>query len=398
MRRLLLVVAAGILAAFGLSAPTTVTAAPPPDLGTSAVFSKPGGTEVKDQLIRLIDGSEHGSIYLSTFLFRDEDVAASLTDAAERGVGVKVIADYRTLNKHPDVYEGFDETMKTDGKDSTWAKLCSKGSGCIGNKGSAYQHSKFALFSNTLRQSKVTFITTANLTGNDTVGGTGGWNSAYTRVGNDGLYDRMRDYFYDLRAETKNDDYYNSEDGKPATYKNVKTYFHPRQGANTFVNILKGVDCNKGALIRIDHWWLAKTDLAKKLWEMGRTGCGVQIVVNQVSEKACEALTKKDGGYTGPQIRGFPASKREHGTHGKNMTIVGDYLGKDRYVTFTGSANFTPSSLEENDEVTARIEDKTIHHLYAGNMLDVWNAATIRDRDCTKLAPADARAPADEDS
>ncbi|MFZ3566785.1 hypothetical protein ACOKM5_07410 [Streptomyces sp. BH097] len=51
MRRILLVVAAGILAAFGLSAPTTVTAAPPLELGTSAVLSKPGGTEVKDQLI-----------------------------------------------------------------------------------------------------------------------------------------------------------------------------------------------------------------------------------------------------------------------------------------------------------------------------------------------------------
>ncbi|MFZ3566786.1 hypothetical protein ACOKM5_07415 [Streptomyces sp. BH097] len=59
-------------------------------------------------------------------------------------------------------------------------------------------------------------------------------------------------------------------------------------------------------------------------------------MVNQISEKACDALTKKDG----------------------------------------GSADFTPSSLEKNDEVTARIEDKTI---------------------CTKPTPAVARAPADED-
>ncbi|MFG2497111.1 phosphatidylserine/phosphatidylglycerophosphate/cardiolipin synthase family protein [Streptomyces sp. NPDC048441] len=362
------------------------------------MFSKPGGTEVKNQLIRLIDGSEHGSIYLTTFLFRDKDVAESLTEAAERGVGVKVIADYRSLNKHPNVYKAFDKAMKDDGKDSTWAKLCSKGTGCIGNKGSAFQHSKFALFSNTLRQSKVTFITTANLTGNDTVGGIGGWNSAYTRVGNDGLYDRMHDFFYDLKAEKKNDDYYNTN--KPDTDKNVKTYFHPRQGANTFVNILEGVDCNKGALIRIDSWWLAKTDIAKKLWEMGRTGCGVQIVANQISEGACKALTKKDGGYDGPQIRGFAAGKREHGTHGKNMTIVGNYLDKNRHITFTGSANFTPSSLEENDEVTARIADKTIHNLYADNMVDIWNKATVRDRDCKKLAPADtkAAAEAEEDS
>ncbi|WP_433462403.1 phospholipase D-like domain-containing protein [Spirillospora sp. CA-128828] len=386
---------AGAMAA-GLAVPGLlggpVIAEAPPDLGTSAVFNEPGGTEVRDQLTRLIDGAHGGStIYLSTYLFRDKVVAKHLLAAAKNDVTVKVLADSDTKRKHYGIFKDFAAALKKEGGNS-WAKLCSEG--CVGEGDSPALHSKFALFSQTLRRSKVSFVTTANLTDSKTggVGGTKGWNAGYTDVSSDGLYERLRGYFNDLKDEPNLPDYYNHN--KPETTGNVKTYFHPRKkGGDTVKNVLDGVDCKKGATVRVSNWWIGRKAVAKKLWDMGQSGCSVDIVANQISMSSCEILAKYIAGAP-LHIKGFSRGKRETGNHEKNIMIDGHYLGKNRKITFTGSDNITPSSLSENDEITVRIADSAIHDRFVENFEDVKAAADIElpafsvpKEDCKPLAP-----------
>jgi phosphatidylserine/phosphatidylglycerophosphate/cardiolipin synthase-like enzyme len=386
----------GATATVALLACTGLSTAAPPDLGTSAVFNKPDGTEIVDHLIRLIKGAEPGSdIRVAAFRIRDNRVADPLIAAADRGVNIKVVADSGTAGFAEKAYEKLANRLGTDTSKQSWAKLCDKGKACIGNAGTPVLHSKFFLFSKTLRAADVVVLPTANL--NFKEGGTGGWNSVYTDVGNKALYERHKEYFDDLKNEDKDTDYYNHN--KPETTGNTKSYFHPRAQGDTYVNILDGVACDgtRKTHIRISNWWIARTAVATKLQELSAKGCSVDIVANQISRNACTALTKPAGR---PAIHGFSAGKREHGTHEKNMMIDGKYLGSYTKVTFTGTHNLTPSSLKENDENTIRITDAAIHDRFVENFTDVKNAADVAvdhsnpGKSCDKLAPTESRSAA----
>jgi phosphatidylserine/phosphatidylglycerophosphate/cardiolipin synthase-like enzyme len=375
-------VIAGLLA-------VTVPSAAAPGVQTSAVFNRPGGNQIVDHLVKLINGAERGSeIRLVAFRIRDNRVAVPLIAAADRGVSVKVIADEGTKGFDEKAYEKLETRLGKDTSKASWAKVCTKDGSCIGEVGTPVLHSKIVLFSRTLGAANVVVLPTANL--NFKEGGIGGWNSAYTDVGNKALYDRHKNYFDDLRKGDKDKDYYHHND--PAETGNTKSYFHPRATGDTYVNILDGVDCSgsRKTHIRISNWWIARTAVATKLQQLSAAGCDVDIVANQISEKACAALTKG----AGPEIHGFSAGKREHGTHEKNMMIDGKYLGEYTKVTFTGTHNLTPSSLTENDENTIRITDPKIHDSFTSNFVDVQKAADVAvDQDdpsagCKKLAPA----------
>ncbi|MFG3254504.1 phosphatidylserine/phosphatidylglycerophosphate/cardiolipin synthase family protein [Streptomyces sp. NPDC048172] len=386
--------------ALGVTAPllasTPAAADPPGDPLKPVVFNDPRYPEarddVQDHLIGLIRGARPGStIRLSTFLFRDRTVAKELAEAADEGVTVKVLADSGTLRKAPEIFVGLRDKLTAEGRGS-WAKLCEKG--CLGSKGSPALHSKFALFSNTFDETDVSFVTTSNLTTKKTggVGGTKGWNSGYTAVGNKGLHKRLKGYFDVLKKDKPIDDYYNKN--RPRTTGNVKTYFHPRNDGNdTIANILKGVTCRKDGRrtkVRVSNWWVAREKAAWQLRALALNGCSVDVVANQVSSQACRLLTlpvpfKKD-----VRLQGFSRGARETGNHQKHIMIDGTYLGKKQKVTVTGSENFTPSSLEENDELLARVGGSKVHDAFVGNFKKVKKDADVKyDASdlCKKLKP-----------
>lgn len=387
----LAVAAASILAAIAFGTPAA--AIPVERVTTKAVFNTAGGgTEIKDEFIKLIDGAAPDStIRTAAFHVRDQDIVDRLIAAADRGVQVHVVADSGAAEDAP--HQELEEAIGTDTSASSWVKRCEEDNACIGDRpGKAVMHSKFFLFSDTINTSNVAVLTSANLS--DTVGGTAGWNSAYVDVGNPELYTRLDAYFNTLASGNKDDNYYDSN--PPDVTENVKTYFHPRRQDDqddTYVNILDGVDCDASeTTISISNWWLGRQAVADKLSELRRQGCEVELVVNYISDEECETLA--DTSFYAPvRIYGFSEDTRGEGTHQKDMTIDGNYLGEDTKVTFTGSHNLVPSSLDENDEITARVYGDEIHDQFAANFDRVKDAADVTvnplepDSGCEQLDP-----------
>ncbi len=254
-------------------------------------------------------------------------------------------------------------------------------------------NNKFYLFSSTLGHDRVAVTSSANLS-NDSIGGTGGFNSMYTHVedpadigfGGSSLFERFHEYFGQLSAvavdpSQADPDYY--ESNPPEISGTTKSYFFPRADGDTTENTLGVVDCDAqpSTKIRVGMWSITRKEVATALAEKAEV-CDVDIVVNRMSQDVCTALTEDFP--TNLRIRTFPRDEKgkdsDEGIHEKNMTIGGNYNGGNhRHVVFTGSGNFNKLSLRRNDENMVRIlGDETVYNDFIRHFDDeLISSATV---------------------
>lgn len=367
------------------------------DLVTTAVFNKPGGRQIFDHLEKLIDRTpKDATIHVAEFRLQDKKVTSSLARAADRGVHVQVIVDHAAVTGQEGTERDNARTLRKrlngTSDEKTWMRVCggSAAAGATGGKGtltgsckgSNAMHSKFFLFSKNSGATAVTSVGTANMNEN-TVGGTGGWNSFYTDVGNSALYGRFDSYFRDLARSADSDrpepNYY--ADHLPMITGDVKSYFYPRDKGDTVVNTLRSVRCTSGTKIRIGTWSLSRTAVSRELADLATKGCSVEIVANRIHPAACKALFAGDRTKR-LSVKGFSEDSGERGIHTKDMMIEGDYLHKGATAVFTGSMNLNNPSLRDNDETVIRILDKDrIHAAYLANFSRIQHVADITATD-----------------
>lgn len=191
----------------------------PPDgttLSTGAVFNPPGGTKIKDELESMIHEAEPGSeIKIALYRLWDKSTMRELKRAADKGVHVQVLVDGGNWQSNSGTYnhsyDRFQQALNALDDAETWAQDCGNGQSAAavassdGCNGINAMHNKFFLFSKTQGREDVISTSSANLS-NDSIGGTGGWNSLYTVVDDDKpdllsgrLYERYDQYFNDLR-------------------------------------------------------------------------------------------------------------------------------------------------------------------------------------------------------
>ncbi|WP_165977282.1 phospholipase D-like domain-containing protein [Nonomuraea diastatica] len=373
-----------------------------------AVFNNPttaDATKIVDQLITLISGAEAGSdIRVTAFEFTDPDVLAALKAAHAKGVNVKVLADGGA--KDSDQFKDLAAALGGDTSRPSWATHCrhdgNSSTACIGDvpgDDGSKMHNKFYLFSSTLGSSDVVMQSSANLKKGGS--GTGQWNSSYT-LSDKAVYDAYLAYFDDLLRMKLIPDYY--ETHPPVETPAMKIYHAPRADGDTMENILGHVKCKGNTeggttgdhrtIIRVSTWHIARTAVARRLWELDQQGCYVDIVYRHAGKAALEALLKPPNGYHGPEIRTF---ENAPGTHQKDLLIDGTYNGEiNQKVVFTGSMNLNPSSLRENDETMLRITDPEVHRAFKNNFWDVQAAADVDVQTSKKRArslPATVESP-----
>lgn len=378
---------------------TDAPAAAAPQLDAGASFNSPGSEELVEEVTAMIDGTGEGeSIEIAQYRLRDRVVYSALREAVGRGVHVRVLVDHGMLTAGGEAekkeFRDLQQDLNADDDSQTWMRICGQNGGetkrgevsededtangaidgttaCNGDNA---MHNKFYLFTNTLGQDRVTVTSSANLS-NDSIGGTGGFNSMYTHVedpaedassalAGDALFDRFHEYFEQLSAiaadPSKADpDYYQSN--PPEISGQTKSYFFPRASGDTTVNTLDVVDCDQqpSTRIRVGMWSMARKAVAEALAEKAET-CTVDIVVNRMSEDVCDILTKDFPKNLRIRtfIRDADGSDSDRGIHEKNLTIGGNYNGDNhRRVVFTGSGNFNNLSLQHNDENMVRILD-----------------------------------------
>ncbi|MFF0794903.1 phospholipase D-like domain-containing protein [Streptomyces spiralis] len=413
-----------LLAVAALATATAVVPAPAHAATpvSTAYFNNPNIADqksvIQDQIVSLINGAPAGSLVrMAMFYADDPTIPNALVAAKNRGVNVQAVFSNKETGTAP--YQTLVSELGTNLSASSWVLACGAGRGCIGQRtlGSteAINHNKFFLFSSTNGAGDVVVQSSANLhTGRD---GLGGWNNALMLVGNTAIYNAYSGYFSDLKAQKRNDDYYNT--GRvPVTSGNAKIHFYPRHessgasspysdpSTDTVETVLDHVKCtgntkvgtNDGThrtIIRVAMDIFSRSYLAQKLAALDNQGCYVEVAetydpTDSNQNAAMSALLKAtSSAYNGVAVHYYctnnaaSGSQKDHTNvwiHSKYIQVEGNYYdGPDRSITWTGSANFSYNSLRQSDETILQYEDTS--PAAAGSVFDAYrtNFRTIRD-------------------
>lgn len=360
---------AALLSAFLMPSALPVAAAEVP-ISTGAIFNDPKGSTteknaVKNHIISAINETQSGRlIRTALYALNDSDYADSLISAHQRNVMVRVVLDakYASSSASQKLISG----LGTDKSKDSWVHMCTNGGACIAPSGNgAINHNKFFTFSrigDAGAAEDVVIQTSANQTSLNTEKY---WNNAYTITGNTPLYEAYRDYFMDLAAMVKNDNYFTS--GKVGT---EKYYFFPQKSGDIVVSLLDNVSCTGGTTVRVAALALHRDDVALKLKSLANQGCSVRIVFGESND------VDKLSGHANIQIRQLKTSDG-YLVHSKYFLVDGNYAGHaGTKWTFTGSHNLDLSSLRENDEALLRLEGATPHDAYRANFESMFAQAS----------------------
>lgn len=366
MRRILRTVLAGVVVAACLTPAAPAAAA----VTSGAVFNDPTNPDrqyaIVDHLRGLIQNAATGStIRIAMYHFSLTRMSNDLIAAYQRGVNVRLVLDSQTRSNQAVL--DLVAALGTNRANPSWVTICTTGRACIGNLTSPIMHNKFFLFSNTSGSANVLVQSSANLTGDNAERY---WNNAVTLVGNTAVYNSYVDYFNDLAAQVKNNDYYRS-----TSSGNAKSYFFPRAGSgastDTVYNMLdENVSCEGNTsvgtetgrtIIRIGMWYFSRNPIANKLRELADRKCWVDVVYTTMDADVRSIL---DGHA---RIKLYRISG-DRIVHSKYLLIEGTYAGqRDTKWVVTGSHNYTNAALRENDEAMLRIQSATIHDQYRSN-------------------------------
>ncbi len=357
---------------------------PPP----GAIFNRPSGTpEAKHRIINRIDSAiastRRGStIRIATWAIDIPKTTDRLVAAHKRGVDVRMVLNHKADSAQ---LRRLQRVLGTDIGARSYAVACRNG--CRGSQLAA-MHSKFYLFSQAGRASKVVMVSSANLT----QGGIfKGWNDLFTVVNNHRLYVGFRDTFTQMRT---------SQPAK-TPYKIVTTpagkfqaRFYPRPGDGTRKTdpvyedltrvrcngVRTGTGINGHTVVRVSmFYWtgLRGEVLARKLLALDNAGCIVKVIYGAPSPRV-SAILRHRGKNDGIDVRDSRYDYNRDGAvdervHTKYMMVSGIF-GSNRSASFvwTGSANWTKPSLRRSDEVTLRIRSKGTHNHYLTNFRDAY--------------------------
>ncbi|MFB9393048.1 phosphatidylserine/phosphatidylglycerophosphate/cardiolipin synthase family protein [Streptomyces coeruleoprunus] len=399
---------------------------PAPAVTTGAVFNDPTSTDpaqrnaIFDHLAALIDGAVPGSdIKISLYIFMavatteqqysSVPLAQRLVAAHQRGVNVQVLLDNAQVRLDAESAgkwnTSYVELLKLadkrpDGTNgNSWVRVCRKDQACLAARPAAWNvepylsyhgvnHNKFFLFSRTTGRGtvpvdNVVVQSSGNLSTDDRKSF---WNDALTVAGNAELY-KGYDAYFTKQVEAEADPTKRLTDvlmDKQAG--RAKAYFFPRQTSgpggepdDVILNILNTVDnpvpghpichgnspgtgLNGRTVIRIAQGGITRPEVAKKLYELDKAGCYVDLVYGYADSESLSSLQKAEPPYYGVTLHKLHSTEGVGTTtHTKYMIIEGAYKGiPDQKIVFTGSHTYTKSALIGNDEALLKWDDSTV--------------------------------------
>ena len=358
---------------------------PPP----GAIFNRPSGTSAEkhriiDRIERAISSSRRGStIRIATWAMDVPETTDRLIGAHRRGVNVRMILNHKADTAQ---LRRLQRVLGTNIAERSFAVKCRNG--CRGSRPAA-MHSKFYLFSKVGLASKVIMVSSANLA----FGGVfKGWNDLFTVVGNNRLYDGFRDVFTQMRTSRPAKVPYRVVTTPSGKYQ---ARFYPRPGDGTkrtdpVYRDLTRVRCNGArpgtginghTVIRVSmfYWSGGRGEyLARKLLALDNAGCIVKAIYGAPSPRV-SAILRHRGKNDGIDVRDSRYDFNRDGAvdewvHTKYMMVSGIFgTNRSASFVFTGSANWTRTSLRQSDEVTLRIRSKGTHANYLRNFRDAYN-------------------------
>ncbi len=354
-------------------------------------YTPPGGVKTNDplgsrserraiisHLLRSIDSSpKHSHIRIASWNVRSDAIVDALIRAHKRKVSVRLIL--ARGNANPDNRnEGIDRLQRAlhhYGNDKRRQSLkshlhkCRRS--CRGNSGIA--HSKFFLFSRAGRAHDVVMNGSFNATD---LASSSQWNDLYTVRGRPRVYREYRETFRQMFR-----DHSVSQGYRVRKFGSLETIMFPYTGKHTRTDpVLKelnhtrcggarhGTNGHTRIRIAMTAWFGVRgKKIAGRLRQMQNRGCDVRIVYAVMGNEVLRIL-RNDGPKPVP-MRQIVQDFNDDGVydrylHMKVMTINGVYRGNHgAWMTFNGSANWSPAVLA-SDEAVMRLSGRRTVHRY----------------------------------
>ncbi len=274
-----------------------------------------------------------------------------------------------------------------------------------------YMHAKYLTFDSLGGVPYVTMMSSGNFTVTQVKRG---WNNVYTAVRDQSTYNFLNDRFAEMWKDTSGNDYaVNSSTAGP----DKKTYFFPWAVANPasslqtvnpdtdpYTSFLENVKCtgaSKGygnskrktqVFVSMYQWTSSRLYLARRLKRLKNAGCDVKVLMS-ASEWDLEVMpilrkwdkkkVKTTYKYGNILIRNGDRGSRF--IHSKFILVNGKWGNNSKTkVVFTGSGNWTKSSLRFNNEVNLLITGVG-YGQFKANWNKMWNSRKY-STPITKLA------------
>ncbi|QKV72897.1 phospholipase D-like domain-containing protein [Amycolatopsis sp. Hca4] len=360
------------------AAPAAVTA---DATGMEAIFNNPPENGDRDhsietRLVQLANGTPAGAeIHVSLFSWTRPALAEALKAAQARGVKVRIALDGAADD---DPANTAMPILKSAGL--TQLVFCGTGgdnTGCIAHDGSPHSinHDKLWMFSETEGKKDVVVIGSYNLT---TVQGNL-FNNALLTYGDADLYGFYLGHMQKMLAQRKTNDYFDTAGYHKTLTTMVTSYLSPRADSkggdseefatDTWAQLLKYVTkYEAGCSLDVVQANIAdsRTPVVDELVRIGKLGCKVRIVYDDMGTAALAALK----GKANVTLKRFNTTvgDREISVHSKYMLYTGNYSEKaGRQLVFTGSHNISGAALRDNDEILVKVENAGISAAYEDN-------------------------------
>ena len=376
-----------------VAAPAPVAAEVEPAVAAFSAYTRfniPGddGTRdrtIEDEIVSLADGVPSGGyIRGAMFSWTSPPVADALKRAAARGVIVRLAIDREGAGGSNQASDNVAvSTLKGAGLDDiTWCGSSSASvtgsSGCIANFSTSINHNKFFTFSTSGSVKRIVLQTSQNLTFSQN----NLFNNAVIIQEDYDLYDHFTRYFNELRAETKNNDFYASTEGYYKSPDTAVTVYHsPRATGDTVQSVLSYVtQFESGCTVEIAQasFTDARQAVANELLRIANLGCKIRIVhsgmgsaVHNILAGSPNITMKK---YYDAETSNIDGRILE--IHSKYLIVKGNYNGSaGRTIVFTGSHNLTGPSLTTHDETFMKLEQATVSANFRSNFATLWSRA-----------------------
>lgn len=332
--------------------------------------------EVRRAILRSINSTVHGDmIKASTWNFRGWPYADALSNAAKRGVVVRVLiaqGNAPGATKNPEYaalrtrLQNSSKRYRARGVPASWARWCD--GSCRGFGG--ILHTKMVLFDHIANHTRnVVMYGSNNLTSTAV---TNQWNDWFTLARNADAYDFFSTVFRQMTRDhhVLNGAYLEKKIGGTKSVPRYDFSVYPDTGkrapkGDPIVNVLNRVRCNGATNVAGGHTQVRigqdaiagqrGMKIAARLAQMERNGCGIRIVYTLMGDQVHDRLaaagipmthmaydTNRDGAY-------------DKYLHMKVMAIKGVYAGqKNAFVVTNGTANWTALPLH-SDEIASVI-------------------------------------------
>lgn len=380
-----------------------------------ALFNNPYGSTAEQRKIldqvknAIVNTPKNSVIRIATYSLRDSKVYDAIVSAKKKGAIIQIVMDDHPYHQDDDddtlsakekedtkTIEGLKKLLGTSTNDLTksFIKVCSNS--CMSNSSYSTQHAKFYMFSTTGSSKLVSLVSSSNMS----TGHTHAWNDMYRVVGNETMYNKLKDYFYEMVKEDDGKTNYYYQNMEVST--NIRLYTFPRDvdenDDDVHYTMLGKIKCTgmasdygyKGKTvinIAMFKWLDSRDDVAKKLRALADDGCVVKVLTSQknISDGVKKILlASKSGKASTIQMKGADYTKdadHDYYMHSKFIAINGYYddpvlteaQRKSAKIVFMGSPNLTSTGIQTNSEVMLRLRSSTVQAAYNKQFSTMWN-------------------------